>query len=282
MHDDEKIDPEEVRFILRRVAAYREVCERVRRGSTGALIFGGIMLAIWYFALPEKLKYDWFGIVYLSLACLEFGSGVLNRLFPSAEGVLLAALVLMSFGGWNIAREVLIWQKLVVFPGGGGVSPLFIVLGVMWLFQGFRQAQGYLQLRREFSDRPTGAQIRWFNGLLREVKYADPKTDPQAVFFDTVPPLTGKLLGDTAFFVERGDATLIVSRRDVRLEREELGGDRPPRGYLSIRGAEFQPFPLGTKTWENYVQWKREGGEEPPPPVVRRARRERDDGRDRE
>ncbi len=279
MHDDEPIDPEETRYVLRRVAAYREVCERVRRGSTGALVFGGIMLAIWYFALPEKLQFDWFGLVYLALACLEFGSGLLNRLVPSAEGVLLAALVLMCFGGWTVAREVLIWQKIIVFPGGRLFPPLLMVLlGALWLFQGFRQAQGYLKLRRQFAERPTGAQIRWFNDLLREIKYADPKTDPQAVFFDTQPALTGKLLGDTAFFVEGRDETIIVARRDVLLEREELGGDRPARGYLSIRGAEFPPFPLGIKTWENYVQWKREGGEEPPPPVVRRARRDRDDG----
>ena len=276
MHDDEPIDPEEVRYILRRVAAYREVCERVRKGSSGALIFGGIMLAIWYFGLPDKLKYDWFGIVFLVLGCLEFGSGLLNRLFPSAEGVLLSALVLMSFGGWNIAREVLVWQKLVVFPGGGGVSPLFVVLGAMWLVQGFRQAQGYLQLRREFAERPTGAHIRWFNDLLREIKFSDPKTDSQAVYFDTVPPLTGKLLGDTAFFIDRAESTIIVSRQDVRLEREETADNRPPRGYLSIRGVDFRPFPLGTKTWDNYVQWKREGGEEPPPPLVRRAQRDRD------
>ena len=274
MHDDEPIDPEETRYVLRRVAAYREVCERVRRGSTSALVFGGIMLAIWYFALPEKLQFEWFGLVYLSLACLEFGSGVLNRLFPSAEGVLLAALVLMCFGGWTIARELLIWQKLVVFPGARFIPPLFMgLLGALWLFQCYRQAQGYLKLRRQFADRPTAAQIRWFNDLLREIKYSDPNTDPQAVFFDMRPGLAGKLLGDTAFFVERGDATIIVARRDVMLEREDLGDDRPARGYLSIRGAEFPPFPLGTKTWDNFVQWKREVGEEPPAPVVRSARR---------
>ena len=73
MHDDEPIDPDEVRYVLRRVAAYREVCERVRKGSTGSLIFGGIMLAIWQWALPENLKFEWFGIVYLALAILEFG-----------------------------------------------------------------------------------------------------------------------------------------------------------------------------------------------------------------
>ncbi len=274
MHDDEPIDPEETRYILRRVAAYREVCERVRKGSTGALIFGGIMLAIWYFVLPEKAQTDWFGLVYLALGCLEFGSGMLNRLFPSAEGVLLAALVLMSFGGWNIAREVLIWQKIIAFPGAGGMSTLFLVLGVMWLIQGFRQAQGYLQLRREFAERPTRAQLHWYSDLLREIKYSDPKVDPQAVYFETRPPITGKLLGDTAFFVESGDTTIIVARRDVILEREEARGERPALGYLSIRGSEFPPFPLGAKTWDNFVQWKREGGDEPPPPVVRRARRE--------
>ena len=278
MHDDETIDPDEVRHILRRVAAYRAVCERVRRGSTGSLIFGAIMLAIWYFALG-KLQFEWFGIVYLTLACLEFGSGLLNRFFPTAEGVLLAAIVLMSFGGWNVARYVLVWQNLM--PQAGG-NVIFAVLGVMWLIQGFRQAQGYLQLRREFADRPTGAQIRWFNDLLREIKFSDPKVDAQAVFFDTQPPLTGKLLGDTAFFVEKGDEAIIVSRRQVNLEREDMGDDRPARGYLSIGGMDFPTFPLGTKTWDNYVAWKREGGEEPPPPIVRAARRRRRDEDDDE
>ena len=104
MTDDEPIRPEEVRNILRRVSAYREVCERVRRGSTGALIFGTIMLAFWWFLVDPKQEFKWLSVVYLALACMEFGSGLLNRLFPSAEGVLLAALVLMSFGGWNVAR----------------------------------------------------------------------------------------------------------------------------------------------------------------------------------
>ncbi len=274
MHDDnEPIDPHEVRYILRRVAAYREVCERVRKGSTGALIFGAIMLAIWYFLVDPKQEFKWMSIIYLSLACLEFGSGLLNRIVPSAEGVLLAALVLFSFGGWTVARQVLYWQQIIP----GRVEPIFAVLGAMWLVQGFRQAQGYLQLRKEFADRPTRAQIRWFADLLREVKFSDPKLDAQSVFFDTQPALTGKLLGDTAFFVDQADETIIVSRREVDLEREESGGDRPARGYLSISGINFRPFQLGTKTWENYVAWKREGGQEPPPPVVKPARRPRDD-----
>ena len=274
MTDDEPIRPEEVRNILRRVSAYREVCERVRRGSTGALIFGAIMLAFWWYLVDPNQEFKWLSVVYLTLACMEFGSGLLNRLFPSAEGVLLAALVLMSFGGWNVARELMKWQQM---PGQGKVNVIFLVFGAMWLFQGFRQAQGYLQLRREFADRPTRAQIRWFDDLLREIKYSDPKTDAQAVFFDTAPALTGKLLGDTAFFIEKGDATTIVSRREVHLDREEIGGDRPARGYLTISGVQFPPFPLGSKTWENYVAWKREAGQDPGPPVVRSARRAPDD-----
>lgn len=256
--DDRPIDPEEARYILRRVAAYRSLCESVRKGSTGALVLGGIMLAVWWFLLGA-VQFEWYGIVYLVLASLEFGSGLLNRLFPSAEGVLLGAVVLLAFGLWNVVRYVLAWQKIILVPGGNEI--IFAVLGAMWTLQGFRQVQNYLRIRREFAERPTGAQIRWFNDLLREIKFADPKVDAQAVFFDTRPSMTGKLLGDTAFFVEPGDQTIIVSRREVRLEREDRGPDRPPRGHLTISGIDFAPFPLGTRTWENYVAWKREGGQ---------------------
>jgi len=79
------------------------------------------------------------------------------------------------------------------------------------------------------------------------------------------------------FLIEPGDATIIVSRRELSLEREESGDDRPARGYLTISGIPFRPFSLGKKTWDNYVAWKREGGEEPAIPVVRSARRSRDD-----
>ena len=73
------------RTILRRVAAYKELCDRVRRSATGGLIFGGLMLLIWYL-MPQALKFRTFGLIYLGLAALEFTAALWNKFAPSAEG----------------------------------------------------------------------------------------------------------------------------------------------------------------------------------------------------
>jgi hypothetical protein len=258
-HDHHPPDPYETRQVLRQVAAYREVCESVRRKSTGSLIFGGIMLAIWYFAL-QGMQFTPFGLVYLGLALLELSVGLLNRVWPTAEGVLLDGLVLFAFGGWNVARAALIWFKLLP----GGLNPVLLVFGIIWLLQGLQTIRSYFQLRRAMPATPTREHLRWFDGLVRELRDADPRDDPKAVAFPTEPFLTGKLLGDTAMFLDQSGAITITVRQDVNLERVESSDpERPPRGYLSIDGSEFPPFKLSDVNWNNYVAWKREGGEDP-------------------
>ena len=252
--DETWLDAEEKRMTLRRVAAYRALCDRVRRSALGTLFFGGLMFAFWYFAIPDGLKWSLFGKVYLGLALLELSVGALNRLFPSAEGVLLEGLVLVVFGGWNLAREAMVWQGVIP----GQVSPLFVVFGAYWILQGLNQARTYLTLRKEFAERPSADHIRWFDGLAREVRDADPKADPMALALPTQPFLTAKLLGDTAFFTDGAAEVIIVAREDVTLEMDIPDPERPPVGHLTISGVAFSPFALTRANWENYCAWKGE------------------------
>lgn len=255
MDDDAPLPADEKVRILKRVASYHALCESVRRSSVGSLVFGGIMLAVWHFLLPEKMKFDWFGIVYLVLACAEFGTGLLNRFAPSAEGVLLDGLVLILFGGWNVFREVLTWQGFLP----GQVSPLFLFFGLYWCYQGFQHCKNYGHLRRMFAERPTRENIRWFNGLLKEVRFADPKEDSQALALPTQPPLKAKLLGDIAFFVVVGGDPIISTRDQVMISL--IDSDEPsarPEAVLIIEWSVFHPFPISGANWENYRRWKAE------------------------
>lgn len=271
-YNDPPPDPHETRSVLRQVAAYRELCNTVRRKSTGSLIFGGIMLAVWYFAIPDMAKYTPFGIVYLALAMLELCVGLLNRFWPTAEGILLDGLVLIAFGLWNLARQALVWQN--VLPGP--VNPVLALFGMYWVFQGFQTSRSYFQIKRAFPATPTAEHLRWFDGLVRELRRADPREDNRELALPTEPFLTGKLLGDTAFFLDPPGNVIIAAREDVSIDRSESDDpERPPRGYLSIEGVEFPPFKLSDANWNNYVSWKREGGEDPlavAPPSVRPVR----------
>lgn len=261
---DELTDPtpEETRMVMRKVAAYRKVCDHVRRRGSGALVFGFIMLGLWYFAYVHMNggKPDWglFSLIHLGLAVLEIGVGLLKRFFPTAEGVLLDGIVLVGFAASNGIRAFLLWQVTK------RVDWVLVVFAAFWLFQGMNVLRSYAQLIRGLPSRPTREQLRWFNGLLADLRDADPKADQRAMAIPTDPFLTGLLLGDNAFFLDPADNVIITARRDVILEAEDSPDpDRPPRGYLTIDGADYPPFKLSRANWENYVAWKREGGEDP-------------------
>lgn len=251
--DETWLDAEEKRQALRRVAAYRALCNRVRGSALGTLFSGGLMFAIWFFLVhPAGLGWSPFGLVFFGLAMLELCVGLLNRAFPSAEGVLLEAVLLLAFGGWNLGRQLLEWQ------GGRRTQPSMLIIGAISFLQGLAKVREYFLLRREFADRPSAEHIRWFDGLAREVRDADPKTDPTALALPTQPFLTAKLLGDTAFFTDGAAEVIIVAAEEVLLEMEVPDPDRAPVGYLTISGVAFQPFPLTRANWENYCAWKGE------------------------
>jgi hypothetical protein len=251
--DETWLDAEEKRVALRRVAAYRALCDRVRRSALGTLFSGGLMFAIWYFVVyPAGQGWSPFGLVFFGLAVLELFVGLLNRVFPSAEGVLLEALLLLAFGGWNLGRQIHVWQ------GGGRAQPPLLVIGAISFLQGVSRVRDYFNLRREFAERPSAEHIRWFDGLAREVRDADPQADPMALSLATEPHLTAKLLGDTAFFSDRAGEVIIVAQEEVVLEMEIPDPERPPVGFLTISGVTFQPFTLTRANWENYCAWKGE------------------------
>ena len=260
---------EEKRMVLRNVAAYRTLCHQVRRGATGGLIFGAIMLAIWYFAIPDREKFRVFGLIYLGLSALEFTAALWNKFRPSAEGVLIDGVVLLAFGAATLLRQYLIWQGQMP----GRVFSILVLFGAYWMYSGYGHIRNYAHIRRAFAQRPTAEHLRWFNELLRDVRQADPAEDSTALDLPTSPPVRGKLLGDTAVFLQPGsDNAIIAARDDVEIERElARSPDRDPTGYLVIEGADYGGFPLDPVNWKNYAAWKTEGGQPPPPAAARTA-----------
>ncbi|MCU0704745.1 MAG: hypothetical protein MUF18_12275 [Fimbriiglobus sp.] len=260
---DELTEPtaEETRQVLRRVAEYRKVCDHVRGRGLHTLVFGLMMLVFWYFFYYQGLvgqRWGLFSLLALGLAVLEIGVGLLQRFFPSAEGLLLDGIVMLAFAASNGVRAFLLWQMTKK------VDYVFIGFGVLWTLQGLNLVRSYATLVKQMPARPTREHLRWFNGLLADLRDADPKADPRALAIPTDPYLTGLMLGDNAFFLDPLGEVLITTRRDVTLEFENSPDPaKLPRGYLSIDGHNFPPFKLNRANWDNYVAWKREGGEDP-------------------
>ncbi|MGL6097717.1 MAG: hypothetical protein ACRC7O_18200 [Fimbriiglobus sp.] len=254
--DDRPADSGRTCEILRNVAAYREVCETVRKSGTSSLIFGAIMLGLGYLIFDPQKPFEPFTLIYLSLGALELSVGLLNKLWPSAEGVLLDGLVLIAFGGSHLVRQTLVWQGVM----RGFVSPISIAFGAYWLYQGYQHVMGYAALRRAFAERPTAAHLRWFNELLRDIRRTDPESDPQALDLPGKPRVRGKLLGDVGIFLlDTSTDVLIVEREHVMIEPVPTGeSDRLPRAYLLLYGQPVSEFPLHPENWTNYTAWKKE------------------------
>jgi len=255
--EDREPTPQETRAVLRQVAAYRAISESIRKKSTGTLFFGFFMLAIWYFLDGQNNNWNIYSILYLSLALLEISAGLLNRLFPSPEGILLDGLIMFAFAASNGVRQYLAFQMW----GQKAINPVMLVFGGVWMLQGIQTVRSYWQIRKAMPISPSRSHLRWFDYLVKELREADPKADSKSVSFPTMPFLTGRLLGDTAFFLDPGKNVIIAAREDVQLERY-IQPNEPDVAYgeLAIEGALYPPFRLSDANWQNFVAWKREAG----------------------
>ncbi len=243
----------ETRSMLRNVGAYRGVVGAIRGSSWSALLFGAFFIGIWYFAIPANQKYNPFGLLYLGLGVLEFTVGLLNLLRPSLEGILFDGLVLIVFGVQSAARQFL----LVV-----AATPMLLFSAYM-LYSGVQRCRNYFQIRRAFPVRPTAANLRWFNDLIRDVRKADPANDPTALDLPSKPPLRAKLLGDTAFLVASGTDDLIILAADElalipTASEGEIG--RVTKAFLMLDGVSREPFPIDGDNWGNYTDWRKANG----------------------
>ena len=259
MSDDWR-DAEDKRSALRRVVAYRELQATVRRGARGSLFFGAVMLAIWYALFGQNDDFGVFSLAYLTIGSLEFAVGLWNRFAPSAEGVFFDGVVLLLFGSATLMRQYLMWQGQMA----GRPSTFSLLFGAYWVWQGISHIRAYGGLRRAFAQRPTTQHIRWFDGLLQEIKYSDPETDDDVLDLPTSPRTKVKLLGDTAILVFPGSGeTVIVAREDVTIRpgRVVADRDRLPEATLLIHGTDLGDFTLEPDNWRNYTRWKGTDGQ---------------------
>jgi hypothetical protein len=236
-----------MRFLLQRVLAYRELCRMVRSSGRGNVFFALLFFAFAYWSLQQVPANGGFPIIvaiYAALATAEIGVGLFKWFFASAEGILLDALLLFVFALLNLGSQALL---MLAGQNPNGISVFF---GVILFASGVRRVQNYLELRRAFADRPTAEQIRWFDDLIYEIKRSDPATDDLALDLPTRPHWKAKLLGTTAFFVEKsGREVIVLGPWDFALV---------PEGNLTrliIADRTYKPFELDDASSENYRKW---------------------------
>ena len=243
-------DDTEMRFRLQQVAAYRELCRQIRVSGRGNIFFALLMLFLAY--SNWKLgQADWMLILYAALALAELGAGLLKWAFPSAEGVLIDALILLLFAVFNLGIAGLQVQQ------GRNPSLIAVFLSLFLLSGAVSRFRSYSGLRRLFAERPSRDQIAWFDELVYEIRTADPETDDQALDLPTKPHWKAKLLGSTAFFVaRRGDAVVVAGPFDFDLTPD--GRDRRTgltRVLLHIHGQTYPEFGIDDASWDNYRKW---------------------------
>jgi hypothetical protein len=238
----------ETRAMLRNVSAYRAVLAQVRRSSYYSFFFGAFFLFLWWYLLPQKMQFGAFGLIYLGLGVLEFTVGLVNLVNPSLEGILFDGFVLMVFGAQSAARQLI----------EGNPSP-FMLLSVYWVYSGFQRCRGYFQIRKAFPIRPTSANLRWFEDMIRDVRGADPAADPAALDLPCKPPIRAKLLGENVFLVASGANDLIVlAAGEFALEiLPPVNDSREHQGVLFLEGVAPKPFPLDEYNLANYLDWRK-------------------------
>jgi hypothetical protein len=240
-----------MRAELQRVAAYRELCAGVRRGGRHNAMFAGLMLALAAFVAVEAKQAGIITVyIFGLLALAELLIGLYKWFAPSAEGVLLDAIVLLAFGGWNLARNALLVQA------GGRVDGFSVFIGLFLVWGAVGRFRAYGQLRRLFADRPTREQIAWFDDLVSEIRRSDPEADTSALDLPTRPHWKAKLLGSTAFLVTvKGDSAVVAGPWDIEIVPQNKSGRRGVRSVLRLYGQEFPSFEIDGASLDNYQSW---------------------------
>ena len=243
------VDDAMMRYMLQRVLAYRELCRAVRSSGRSNVFFAALFF---YFAYTlNGAGAGLVVIVYGALAAAEIGVGLFKWVFPSAEGILLDAILLFGFAGLNLTLNAL------AFAAGLQPNQIGLLLGVLLLVSSIRRFKNYLDLRKAFADRPTSDQMRWFDDLIYEIKHADPATDDLALDLPTRPHWKAKLLGTTAFFVlKNGTEVIVAGPWDFALiSTPSRDGPDARRVRLQINDRSYKPFEIDEASLANYSKW---------------------------
>jgi hypothetical protein len=245
-------DEATIRLQLQNVAAYRELCRSVRRSGRENVVFALIMLGFAYFIYWAGGAQNWnVALLYGVLGVGELLVGLFKWMLPSAEGLILDALVLLVFAG------ITFWRQFEQFQNGFGLNPVIIFLGLFMLLGALKRFSSYGDLRRLFAERPDPEHLAWFDDLVREIQVSDPHSDEFVLDLPTRPYWKAKLLGATAFFVAiDGNAVWVAGPDDFTLRREKTDrGNGRRKALLSIHGEAYPEFDIDDVSWANYTKW---------------------------
>ncbi|HUR55206.1 MAG TPA: hypothetical protein VMZ71_13820 [Gemmataceae bacterium] len=256
---------DEMRFRLQQVGAYRMLCRSVRRSGRENVFFAAFMLFLAFYIFnpvglkpPVGLMLIFYG--YVTLAVGELVVGLFKILKPSAEGILFDGFVLLAFAGWNLG-----WQGLRM-AANARPDLIIIFLGVYLLLQAVGRFKQYGQLRKLFADRPSPELVAWFDGLVHEIRTADPQLDDLALDLPTHPHLKAKLLGTTAFFVAaKGDVAFVAGLYEFTLVRDPVDrGTGKRSALLRVFDDPYPSFEITDASWNNYERWLKANAPEAP------------------
>ncbi|MCX8138439.1 MAG: hypothetical protein WHU94_07455 [Thermogemmata sp.] len=235
------------------VLMYRDLCRAVQRSGRENFVFALIM-AFFAFLSQKNGGNDLILAIYAFFILGELLIAFYKWFFPSAEGVLCDALILLAFA---LLNGMIAYLK---FQVGFGPDPILAFLIGLFLLSAWRQWQSYRNLRELFRIRPNRAQLRWFERFLQDIRHGDPHTDPTIVDLPTRPPWKAALLGDLVVAVGRKDRQVALSHYGdfLLFPVEDNSGEKHDWVQLYLNGEMSPPFPIEPASWDNYRRWQRE------------------------
>lgn len=258
MSEPHTTDPPRLIDTARMILAYREITRAISKSANGTIVWGGILLALWIMlyargGMPNWEKVPLYGYAHLAIALAELSVGLLKKFRPSPVSFLLNAGLLFAFGAQFA------WRGIDLKLRNGGTDLFSFGLAAYHVWLAYEQFKAWRNVTRALPVHPDAAQLKWFEGLLREIRAADPSEDGTAIRIPSTPPLRGKLLGDMAVFVTPDTDAMVAERDDVELfDLEESSDDGRSPVILSIEGQNYGPFAMDVQSQANFNAWKNE------------------------
>ena len=241
---------------LKKASKYLSVPRTVQRIGVGNVVLGFIVMLPGLLTIRESPV----NAVLVLLGLLFFVEGIWMIIARNPAGIIITGITRVLLGVWIIGVTIL---NAVMGTANG--SPLFIILGVVFIGWGAMSFRRHKRLSGVLSEKPSEKTLQQLRAIGRGILELTVEGKGYNIEFKTFSSWglpknwKGRLEGDTAIFVEKKRKEVFLAKKGevLFLKSEKLSLRKGYNASFTI-GDRTMGGEISSTSFESYEKWMKE------------------------